>query len=102
MPVLNRENIIDATDGDSAMEAMLYQSFLKTSAEYMVQIQAAKTTEDLGRALHSLKGLALNMGAEALADLCKKAEGGQLDIAQIEAAYQQVCAEMQKIIDSAQ
>jgi len=101
MHVLNRENILDATEGDLSIEATLYQSFLKTSAEYMAQIQNAQAVEERRRGLHSLKGLALNMGAELLADLCKQAESGSFDAHQLESAYQKVCAEMQKIINSA-
>lgn len=101
MDVLNRENVIDATDGDLAMEAMLYQSFLKTSATYMQEITTSDNAETKARALHSLKGLALNMGAEALGELCRRAESENIELSSIQNVYQQTCGAMQKIIDTA-
>jgi HPt (histidine-containing phosphotransfer) domain-containing protein len=101
MHVLNRENLIDATDGDLSMEAMLYQSFFKTSGEYMATIKGEPTTDDRARALHSLKGLALNMGAEALGELCRRFEVEPLDLESLDRIYQQTCTEMQQIVDQA-
>ena len=101
MDILNRENVIDATDGDLSMEAMLYQSFLKTSATYMQEITTTQEAETRARALHSLKGLALNMGAEALGELCRRAEREPIEISSIENVYRQTCDVMQKLIESA-
>ena len=99
MQLLNRENLIDATDGDLEMEATLYMAFFKTSAEYMGSIIANDARQ---RALHSLKGLALNMGAEALAEICKRAESEDIANDKIEHIYQQTRTEMQAIVDQAE
>ena len=96
MQLLNRENLIDATDGDLEMEATLYMAFFKTSTEYMGSIIA---NDERQRALHSLKGLALNMGAEALAEICKRAESEDIANDKIEHIYQQTRTEMQAIVD---
>ena len=102
MDILNRENVMDATDGDLSMEAMLYQSFLKTSATYMQEITTTDEAETKARALHSLKGLSLNMGAEALGDLCRRAETAPVDLATLQNIYQQTCNQMQEIIKTAE
>ncbi len=101
MNILNRENLQDATDGDTSMEAMLYQSFFKGSKEYIEVINnPSSSSEEVARALHSLKGLALNMGAEQLGDICRIAESGSYDAATFDAAYVAVCEQMQRIIDT--
>ena len=103
MQLLNRENLIDATDGDLEMEATLYMAFFKTSAEYMAAIKAHDDAHnERQRALHSLKGLALNMGAEALAEICKRAESEDIANDKIEHIYQQTRTEMQAIVDQAE
>ncbi len=52
----------------------LLDTFLKDSEVRLSQLHKATTPEELGHAAHSFKGSSSNMGAKALAELCRQLE----------------------------
>ncbi|MHC2145007.1 Hpt domain-containing protein [Pseudomonas sp. 210_17 TE3656] len=52
----------------------LLDTFLKDSEVRLSQLHKATSPEELGYAAHSFKGSSSNMGAKALAELCRQLE----------------------------
>ncbi|AIL62899.1 Hpt domain-containing protein [Pseudomonas alkylphenolica] len=52
----------------------LLDTFLEDSEKRLSQLHEATTAEELGHAAHSFKGSSSNMGAKALAELCRQLE----------------------------
>lgn len=70
--------------------------FLEEVDEATATLQANAAAQDLGEALHFLKGCSLNLGFSELANLCcagevqaKQGAGGSVDIAAICRTYRQ-------------
>jgi len=67
----------EMTGGDSALERKLFGAFLESSAACLAAMQNS-WQEGMERTwqqrAHALKGLCLNLGAERLGKLCKKAQ----------------------------
>jgi HPt (histidine-containing phosphotransfer) domain-containing protein len=53
---------------------VLLDTFLQDSEKLLVRLHAARSVQALGEAAHTLKGSSSNMGAQALADLCRQLE----------------------------
>ena len=70
-------NLRSMTDGDKDLELVLFQEFY-TSTETIIQTMSENCTngnnETWRASAHSLKGMAYNLGAHPLGDLCKKAQ----------------------------
>jgi HPt (histidine-containing phosphotransfer) domain-containing protein len=70
-------NLRTMTDGDRDLESALFQEFY-TSTEAGLQSLAGNCTDgqnEVWRATaHALKGTSYNLGANAMGDLCKKAQ----------------------------
>jgi len=52
----------------------LLETFLADSEDRLSQLYKARNAEELGQAAHSFKGSCSNMGAVALAELCRQLE----------------------------
>jgi HPt (histidine-containing phosphotransfer) domain-containing protein len=52
----------------------LLDTFLDDSKKRLSQLHEAKSAAELGHAVHSFKGSSSNMGAVALAELCRQLE----------------------------
>lgn len=52
----------------------LLETFLKDSEDRLSQLHEATSAQELGYAAHSFKGSSSNMGAKALAELCRQLE----------------------------
>ncbi|PWB33584.1 histidine kinase [Pseudomonas sp. SDI] len=52
----------------------LLETFLDDSEKRLAQLHEAKSAEELSMAAHSFKGSSSNMGALALAELCRQLE----------------------------
>lgn len=70
-------NLRTLTDGDSEMEKMLFEEFI-TSFEQMLtklrQLIHPSMQEEWRKQSHALKGIALNLGAMTLGELCKQSQ----------------------------
>lgn len=70
-------NLREITDGDAEMEKELFKEFIKTADSYIVilgELLNADKNELWRTTAHAFKGLALNLGATNLGELCKKAQ----------------------------
>ncbi len=70
-------NLREITDGDTAMEKELFEEFISTGDSYIVKFSQAMepdNNETWRTISHSFKGIALNLGAMQLGELCKKAQ----------------------------
>ena len=70
-------NLRSMTDGDSEMERELFAEFKNTFVSGIDQMTEATSTtaaDVWASAAHALKGVALNLGAGHLSDLCKQAQ----------------------------
>lgn len=69
--------------GEDAFPEVL-ELFLSESAEVVARLQRASDPQAIAADLHFLKGAALTMGLEDLADLCRRGEaGGSVDPARL-------------------
>ena len=71
------EELLDLDPGDPSMLLRFIDRFGTNSGQTMQQLVASRDTgaaHDMGRAAHSLKGSSANLGATALAALCKEVE----------------------------
>ena len=70
-------NLREITDGDAEMEQELFKEFIRTSDSYVASLEQtfdAGSSEEWRTTAHSFKGIALNLGANNLGELCKKAQ----------------------------
>ncbi len=70
-------NLRGITDGDVEMEQELFREFIITSDSYIESLSQSLGDDrsELWRTTaHSFKGIALNLGAAKLGELCKKAQ----------------------------
>ena len=76
--VVDLSNFREATDGDKELEQELFEEFYASSDDIMVKLDAHCTenndNETWRQAAHALKGLAINLGAARLGELCKKGQ----------------------------
>ena len=69
--------LMQLTPGDPAMVLRFIDRFATNSSQTMQALEQARDTgraQEMGRAAHSLKGSSANLGAAALATLCKEVE----------------------------
>lgn len=67
----------EMTDGDPEMEEALFQEFFSSFEQGIQTLQTHRTENvmDIWRSqAHALKGIALNLGASRLGELCKQAQ----------------------------
>jgi CheY-like chemotaxis protein len=73
-PPFNLEAALQRLDGNATLHARLTAQFLADLPQLMVQAMDVNDRETAQRALHSMKGVALTIGADALAQLCSAQE----------------------------
>lgn len=70
-------NLRDMTEGDTEMERELFAEFISSFEKELDELRAS-LGDDAGetwrRRAHALKGVAFNLGAMRLGELCKKAQ----------------------------
>lgn len=79
------KNLREITDGDTEMERELFNEFISTSDEYIDTLGKSTSLDanEAWRAIsHSFKGIALNLGAEKLGELCKTAQENNMSSAE--------------------
>ncbi len=70
-------NLRSITDGDRDMEQALFEEFVSSFEAGIAELQSNVTdsvSESWRKNAHALKGIAVNLGAFRLGDLCKKAQ----------------------------
>ena len=70
-------NLRSMTDGDVEMEKLLFEEFFSSFEDGITSLQnniREDAAEIWRKQAHSLKGIALNLGAMGLGELCKKAQ----------------------------
>ena len=70
-------NLRDMTDGDPDMERELFAEFISSFESELAQLRASlsdSASETWRRRAHALKGVAFNLGAMRLGELCKQAQ----------------------------
>jgi len=70
-PLLDRQHLRHQTLGDGALERTVLGLFLDEAPRYAADIAAARDLTSWRMAVHTLKGVALNIGAFRLAQLCR-------------------------------
>lgn len=94
-------NLRSMTDGDQEMEKALFEEFFSSFEAGMASLQTnieEAAAEAWRKEAHALKGIALNLGAMQLGELCKKGQDNHLSsstakqelIKQIQGEYDQV------------
>lgn len=94
---VNLSNLRSMTDGDPELERVLFDEFFSSFEEGISVLDGsteASASEIWYKQSHALKGIALNLGAEKLGELCKKGqEEHQSDAASKGALLKQIHAE---------
>lgn len=68
-------NLRSMTDGDKEMEKALFEEFFSSFKAGVAILQSSlENTEAWRKEAHALKGVALNLGAMELGELCKKGQ----------------------------
>jgi HPt (histidine-containing phosphotransfer) domain-containing protein len=70
-------NLRSMTDGDTELEKALFEEFYSSFESGIANLHlhsAGGNMEAWRQESHALKGIALNMGADTLGELCKKAQ----------------------------
>ena len=73
--VLDRPHLTRQTLGDAKLERIVLDLFLQEAPRYAADIQSAHDIKSWRMAVHTLKGVSLNIGAFRLAQLCRQDEG---------------------------
>ncbi|MBV8938653.1 MAG: Hpt domain-containing protein [Alphaproteobacteria bacterium] len=74
-------NLREMTGGDGALEQTLFEEFyvyFEGGIRALQSACAAGADEEWRKQMHALKGIALNLGAYPLSELCKQAEENYL------------------------
>ncbi len=74
---INLDNLHSMTDGNAEFEREIFRLFLVSSREAMASLRLScdqNNNEMWGKEAHALKGISLNLGADALGALCKHAQ----------------------------
>jgi len=86
-PVLDRQHLLDVTEGDGAFEQELLSTFRSSARSILARLRTALSAGELSQVIreaHALKGACLNVGATALGDCAsaieKAARGGDLTL----------------------
>ena len=103
MDALDRETVqqlLDMADGDESFVRDVLATYVEQSRDQMRTLRAAfaaRNHHSATRAAHSLAGASLNVGAIAVATLCRRIEASAAtdtrDVAAVEAELERVCDE---------
>ena len=87
-PLLDQRHLLRQTLGDAALKAVVLGLFLDEAPGYAANIVTAPDAKAWRMSVHTLKGVALNLGAFRLAQLCRQHEAmgfGLVDTAELTA-----------------
>jgi len=74
---VNLTNLREITDGDTELEAELFEEFRTSSSALMIELEHNLQNDDYEpwrKTAHALKGIAANLGAGQLANLAKEGQ----------------------------
>jgi HPt (histidine-containing phosphotransfer) domain-containing protein len=74
---VNLSELREMTDGDSEMEKILFEEFFSSADVCLKALSESCVdgdSESWRTKAHALKGMAVNLGAEQLGELCKQAQ----------------------------
>jgi hypothetical protein len=74
IPLLDRPHLHHQTLGDKELARIVLGLFLDEAPRYAADIASARDAKAWKMAVHTLKGVALNIGAFPLAQLCRECE----------------------------
>jgi len=74
-PLLDLRHLDHQTLGDPVLRSDVLQLFLAETPKYVADLHSATDCKSWRMAVHTLKGVSLNLGAFRLAQLCKQFEG---------------------------
>ena len=77
MAAVDLKNLREMTEGDPEMERELFAEFISSFESELAQLRASQSdsaSETWRRRAHALKGVAFNLGAMRLGELCKQAQ----------------------------
>ena len=80
--VLDLRHLNHQTLGDPVLRAEVLQLFLAEAPKYIADLQAATDCGSWRMAVHTLKGVSLNLGAIRLAQICRQFESEEAVAAQ--------------------
>ena len=86
----------EITGGDAELEKELFNIFYETSDGNLKNMGADIEGSSWQEEVHSLKGAAANLGANALADIAKEAEF-EMDVDTRKTQFEQMKAEYEKV-----
>ncbi len=72
-------NLHELTDGDRDFELQMFEAFFESAQQCLANLEASLAAEDSmawRAAAHAFKGVAYNLGAQPLAEVCKAAQEG--------------------------
>ncbi|MBI1274881.1 hypothetical protein GC177_02785 [bacterium] len=76
--ILNRSRLDEVTSGDKGLRATLTELYCQTLERCVTELKSiahgGKNTDAWYNAAHELKGASGNVGAEEMADLCRRME----------------------------
>lgn len=72
--ILDRDHLARYTGGDTALEAELFNLFLKQTQACLERLKIAQSDQEWCDAAHTLKGSARGIGAFKLGEVCADAE----------------------------
>lgn len=93
-------NLREAIDGDKDLERELFNDFISSSQELLDTLRNADDDEEWRKSAHAFKGIAFNLGAQPLGELCMQAqENFEKDSASKQKILNEIEAEYAKVID---
>ncbi len=98
--LIDRNVVQSISFNDSEMEAMIYKSFLDKSQAYINNIREPDSADVYEKALLNMKKLAINVGANKLANICSLAKENPVDINILNGIYNTTIDKIQSIVDS--
>jgi HPt (histidine-containing phosphotransfer) domain-containing protein len=82
-PVLDLRHLNHQTLGDAELRRVVLQLFLGEVSKYVGDVANASDRAAWRMAMHTLKGVALNLGAFRLAQICRQHENAELPVSQL-------------------
>ena len=101
--IINYDALNELTDGDEAIQSLIFEGFLKDSQTRMDELELSVSCVDFPQVkllAHALKGIARTLCAERLADQCLALEEAALanDIAKVKETFAHVRTEYLQLI----
>ena len=82
-PVLDLRHLNHQTLGDAELRRVVLQLFLSEISKYVSDVANARDRAAWRMAVHTLKGVALNLGAFQLAQICRQHENAEPAVTQL-------------------